>query len=392
MRILLSLFLLSLSVNVYSQRDFFDVIPLGDKKVGFCDSLIFCDQEKYDQYGYEGAYPLFLQIWHPLSDSVGGKKLTLKELRERSLSEELEGVYQPLIQKMDSASVWYNVSQDFVDYDSIDYGGYTHYEVLDTFMNYKTHSIYHPLEKNIGYPVIVYHHGSQGLSDENSAMAEYFASRGYIFISSNYHLPLENKTYGHSQGSGQESIRITKRVMNFAKDISQGEDIFYIGHSWGAQIGLSFLFEPDWAKAFVSMETTLEFWSKEDVSNKWTTLDDILKKHRKDYNLPILFLANTMEDKPFEIFEGINKGYGLHVSSKLEFGHESYTSAYLLRYMFEEQFPQPDVPEMKLQLELYAKHLLLIEKFLNSCKNASELKTESFKTDFFLNVENAPMN
>src|SRR5690606_5623430 len=115
------------------------------------------------------------------------------------------------------------------------------------------------------FPVIVYHHGSQSNSFENVAMAEYFASRGFVFVSSNFHLPFENKSFGlkpfdrYIAGEEEQSLQT---VVEFAQSLSTSSAVFFIGHSMGAQMGLRTFDENPTIKGMVSLETTLEF--KED--------------------------------------------------------------------------------------------------------------------------------
>ena len=116
------------------------------------------------------------------------------------------------------------------------------------------------LELDTNFPVIVYHHGNQGPSDENYLMAEYFASRGYIFVSANFELPFANHSFGYREGNIKKPNTSTpKKLIEFAKSISSSEQLFYVGHSYGAQVGFCILHEEGLADAFVSMETTMEF-------------------------------------------------------------------------------------------------------------------------------------
>ena len=164
-------------LNDLNHRDsFYSTIELGDYGVGFCDTVIYNSDVRFDflpdngtsytQYDYNGPTPLFLQIWHPteLNDL---EPMIFKDFRNRNLDLALQSVYDPLIAKMDSFFVRYNIIEDFTNYDSIDYGGYSYFEVLDTLMNYQTRSHIKGISDIQDKPVIVYHHGGQGLSDEN---------------------------------------------------------------------------------------------------------------------------------------------------------------------------------------------------------------------------------
>ncbi|MCB0841616.1 MAG: hypothetical protein KDD99_33345, partial [Bacteroidetes bacterium] len=75
MKLLTSLFFYLTSLTVIAQSSFYDNIQLGDYTVGFYDSIIFCTDEKYAQYEYEGDTPLFLQIWQPIAEPTKNDKL-----------------------------------------------------------------------------------------------------------------------------------------------------------------------------------------------------------------------------------------------------------------------------------------------------------------------------
>lgn len=374
-----------ISSTSIGQKSFNDFIDYGDYSIGYFDSLIYNSNQHYVQHGYSGDAPLFVQIWHPIDVAQSGRPLKFEEFRVRTVSKHLKTVYDTLCWQMDKSSIQYNISKDFVQYKPIDYSPYTIQDVLNSIKNYPTKSTFSPLKKRSDFPVIIYHHGAQGFSDENFAMAEYFASKGYIFVSANYHLPFENLTYASTTGSiNYESF--PKRVTEFARELTSNNELYYIGHSWGAQNGFRYLHEEGWADAFVSLETTIEF---KDDTNKikelWPPIFDLIATQEKKYPLQILMIANTGEDKPFEFFKPIGNDKLYFATAKTEFGHESYTSAYHMRHLFNQRFPQPDSVEMRDQIELYAEHLKLIEAFLTSVQQKTNLDKTRFGETFFIN-------
>src|SRR5690606_34502193 len=148
------------------------------------------------------------------------------------------------------------------DEEPIDYGNLSHAEILKKIKDTPTQTVRSKLTKKT-FPVIVYHHGSQGLSDENSIMAEYFASHGYIFISCNFHLPYPDMPFGllpyDLETKSKHNQSSAKTILKFARNLAQDKGVYFIGHSWGAQEGWCFLNEENYADAFISMETTIEF-------------------------------------------------------------------------------------------------------------------------------------
>ena len=377
-------------------------VQLGDYGIGFCDTVIYnsdikfeflpIDGPSYAQYDYSGPTPLFLQIWYPIKPN-DQEPMEFKDFRNRDLSLELQSVYDPLIEKMDSFFVQYNIIEDFINYDAIDYGNYSYFDVLDTLKTYKTMSSYRTITGNSDFPVIVYHHGGQGLSDENFLMAEFFASRGYIFVSSNFHLPFENKIYGY-EGVVFDDTELPKSVIQFAKTLTTNDQLYFIGHSSGAQVGFKFLYEHSWVDAFISLETTLEgrdpaYLKSEDG---WPKLAKIIDEHKLYYKIPILMIANTQEEKPFPLFDELVNSQMIQVSQKELFGHESYTAGYLLRYLYRNKFIQPDTVEIKNQLSLYSKQLKLYEAFLTSVESGKQMNTKEFEHDFYISIPNTNAN
>ncbi|MCH2225100.1 MAG: alpha/beta hydrolase, partial [Crocinitomicaceae bacterium] len=358
----------------YCQRDsFYDDIQLGEYCVGYCDTVLFDDSLNYSQFNYEGPAPLFVQIWHPLVSQEGRSYLTYGDFRSFKVPPELDEIHNELSIRLDSAFIRYNISEEYKTWKEIDYKNYSLEEILGKLKTQKTKSSLKKIRQDTNFPVIVYHHGNQGPSDENYLMAEYFASRGYVFVSANFELPFAGHPFGFREGGIKKPNTSTpKKLIQFARSISKSEQLFYIGHSYGAQVGFCILHKEGLADAFVSMETTMEFkWPVkplEHVKNTWPILYNTILEHQKDYQLPMLMIADTRENPPFtffnELFKDLNHQYTLQVSSKRDFGHESYTSVYFLRYLNRKIYKQPDSNRLKGQLKMYIQNLELIESFL----------------------------
>lgn len=386
MKKIASIILLSVSFYTQGQDSFYSSIELGEYKIGYCDSIIFNEKEDYNQFRYSGAAPMFVQIWHPLKSHISDNFMNYGDFRKRELPNNLDSVYNRLSIGIDKSFISYNIKEEFETFQTINYEAYTYEQVLDTLKKTPTKSIRYQLAKKTDFPIIIYHHGGQGLPDENYIMAEYFASRGYIFISSNFHLPYEGMDYGSSSGVSDLSS-FPKRLTTFAKKLTTSDKIFFIGHSWGAQVGLTYLYEEGWASGFVSLETTIEFKKDNlEIKQKWPNVYKIIKNDYQKFSIPILLIANTREDKKFTFFEDVGKKDVFHVSAKNKFGHESYTSAYLLRQLYNSIFPQPDITIMKTQLHLYSEHLKLIELFFEYVKSGKVINKEYVKKYFYINT------
>lgn len=340
----------------------------GPSPIGFADTLLFSDGPHYAGFGYAGPAPLFVQAWFPLGGTMarplgrrGPNNLRFHELRRPALPASLVPVYQQLLLRMDSAFVEYCLRYPFDGDDPIDYGPFTEQQVKDSLFALGTHAHGAVLPLHGERPVIVYHHGSQGMSDENVWMAEHFAANGYIFLSCNFHWPLEGATYG-TPLAWEPDHGSMRSILRFARQVADGNKVFYIGHSWGAQEGWCTLHEPGLADAFISLETTME-WKTDtaEVRDKWPHVLDAITTHH--YPMPILMVADSDGEPPYPLFKGVRSEVR-YLDPKRPFGHESYTSAYLMRRAGEGRFALPDGEALRAQADLYAAMLDELLAFL----------------------------
>ena len=318
--------------------------------ISFADTLLFNDSLRYAAFGYDGPAPLFVQAWFPVEEPATTPKLTFQQLRDRRLEQPLKGVYHELLVRMDSAFIEYDLRYPIGGDDPIDYAPFTEQHVMDSLFGMPTRASRIPFPERIDRPVIVYHHGSQGFSDENMAMAENFASRGFVFLSCNFHWPLEGKQYG-TPLKWKPDRHGFRTMLRFARNLNAGNKVFYIGHSWGAQEGWCTLHERGLVDAFVSLETTME-WKTDtaEVRDKWPDMLEAITTH--SYPMPILMVADSDGEPPYPMFTGV-RGDLRYLDPKQPFGHESYTSAFLLRLAGDGRFPVPDAPYLLIENMVY---------------------------------------
>lgn len=355
--------------------------------IGFGDTLLYVDDLHYSGFGYDGPAPLFVQAWFPLvgtiAEPVGRldpNNLRFHELRRPKLPPVLQPVYQQLLLRMDSAFIEYCLRYPFDGDDPIDYAPFTEEQVKDSLFALGTHAFRAALPLDGDRPVILYHHGAQGLSDENVWMAEHFAENGFIFLSSNFHWPLEGAMYGTPLVWEPDRTSI-RTMLRFARQLANGGKVFYIGHSWGAQEGWCTLHEPGLADAFISLETTME-WKTDtaEVRDKWPHVLEAITTH--SYPMPILMVADSEGEPPYPMFAGV-RGDVSYLDPKEPFGHESYTSAYLLRLAGAGRFNVPDAVLLEEQAALYKALLGELLQFLQAQAGVSVHKPEYPEGDPF---------
>jgi len=336
--------------------------------IGFADTLLFNDSLHYTAFGYAGPAPLFVQAWFPLGGTIAAPEgrlqanpLRFRELRMPTLPSALQPVHQQLLLRMDSAFIAYCLRHPFNGDGPIDHSPFTEAQVKDSLHALGTHAFRAALPLRAAHPVILYHHGAQGLSDENVWMAEHFAEHGFIFLSANFHWPLEGSMYG-TPIAWEPDLQSIRTMLRFARRLANDAKVFYIGHSWGAQEGWCMLHEPGLADAFVSLETTLE-WKTDsaEVRDKWPHVLEAITTRR--YPMPILMVADTDTLPPFPLFTGVH-GDIRYLDPAEPFGHESFTSAYLMRLAGEGRFTLPDRAVMQEQSDRYVALLAELLAFL----------------------------
>lgn len=372
-----------------AQSSYYNYFELGQYAIGFYDTVIYDNEIQYDQYGSEGAAPIFLQIWFPIQPSPDNDLMRYGEFKNKNIPQELIQTYQELSRHVDEIFIRDGVEYDILTDEPIDYGDISKTDILDQIKALQTKTVRSQLELDTNFPVIVYHHGSQGFSQENSIMAEYFASRGYIFISANYHLPYPNTLFGllpfdleKVSKHNQSSVR---KVINFSKSITINDKIYFVGHSWGAQEGWCFLHDSTLADAFVSIETTIEF--KKDsavIIDRWPYVYDAIKVKKNKFSIPILLIAAADEDTNFDFFKGLSSEEMIYASYKELFAHNSYTSFYMMRYFLSDNLKQNDSEVLLTQIKGYIAHLELIDSFLRHINNGESFEQKEFEELFLI--------
>lgn len=337
-------------------------------QVGYAEALIVDSTKKYSAYGYDGGCPLMVKIWHPSTNNTQNK-ITVADLLHFSDAKNLSAVEQAYYQNV-YESIWnYGSSESLNDYSALNFNDSIKEMILSEIRNLRTNAHFEKLTKKGKFPVIVYHHGNQGFAEENYLMAEYFASKGFVFISANFHLPYPNTSFGLRPWSVEEKYTYNsseaKALLNFAKTISGKREVIFIGHSWGAQNGWTFLHNEPNVDAFISMETTIEFKSDENkIKEMWPMVYAAIREQKNVMKIPVLAMATTLDNKPFPFFA--SSGSRISYSSpKFDISHEAYTSVPFLRFLAMPNYPFPDKQGFQLQWKAYQELPKFIHAYLN---------------------------
>jgi len=383
-------FIFSNVIAVSAQNSYYPSLDWGTYKINYTDTIIYDNEILYNEFNYKGKAPLFVQIWFPESEKTTNKYLRLGDLKFKAVPKELVKVYDILSARMDETLLRDGIESDSFTGEPVDYKNISTNEILQRIKLIKTKSTRSRLGSKLDFPVILYHHGSQGISYENFVMAEYFASKGYVFISANFHLPFPNTSFGllpyELEMENKHNQSSAKTLINFAKSISTGKSVFFIGHSWGAQEGWCFLNEDTLVDAFVSMETTLEFKTDPvEIKEKWPYVFDALQTKKNKFSIPILLFAALEKTTNFHFFKGLSSEKMVYASYKKPFAHNSYASLYTIRYYIKDVIPQPDTDTLVSQIKGYSKHLKMMCSFFEHVQNKKEFQQIDFDVDFHFN-------
>src|SRR5690606_27190026 len=165
------IFLESLTAN--GQEALYGFVKLGNYKVGFTDTLVLDPAYDYEAYGYKGKKPCFLQIWHPLKKQVkNARPLLVSDFFRLNYNTKLRLVQQEIEKHYKESFIEDYISENLKTGELNNYGNLSFEDILELVGRIETRSIpVSNIERNT-YPVIVYHHGSNGHPFENFAMAE----------------------------------------------------------------------------------------------------------------------------------------------------------------------------------------------------------------------------
>jgi hypothetical protein len=371
-----------LCTTANAQESLYDFVKLGGYQVGIKDTLIFDKKYNYEAYGYKGKKPYFVKIWHPIKMKDTTRYLKVKELFSFKQDEKLKKIQEQLTAEYKNLFIRDYLTENLKTGNENSYGKYSYENILDLIGELETRSVISPLMNVSDFPVVIYYNGSQGHPFENFGMAEYIASRGFIFIAASFELQFENNPFGmlpYERYVTDEYEESLKAITRFAQSISYSPYIFFVGHSMGAQMGLRTFGQDSTIKGMVSLETSIEFKTDyEKIKEMWPEVYQKIVTENVNYPFPILFCAATGEAKPFNLLEKVKSPQITYVSTTKEFEHNAYLSFFYLRYFLNNSVEQTDKEIIEKRIPLFEKHLDILYNFmLRSMKSENKAGVES---------------
>lgn len=367
---------------INAQECLYDHVKFGKYQVGITDTVIYDSIYNYEQFGYKGKKPYFLKIWHPVLKSQKSKYLNVEEIfainkntNLKCLTDSLQSIYK------------INFIRDYLEEglengNQNKYGKYSLEDIYSLIGKLETRSISAGLNFKSDLPLIIYYNGSQGHPYENFLLAEYFASRGFIFVSASFELQFENLPFGmlpYHRFHSNEYEESLKTVTRFAQSITSSSNLFFVGHSMGAQMGLRTFGQDNSIKGMVSLETSIEFKTDyEEIKELWPEVYKKIIIEKEYYPFPILFCAATGESKPFNFLEKVKSPNVTYVSTIKEFEHNAYLTLFYLRFCLDNSVEQSDKGIIKKRIPIYSKHIESVYNFIDGIINCKkELKSNT---------------
>ena len=315
-------------------------INFGRFNVGYRDTIIYDSSETFSYNNYLGIKPYFLHIWYPSSaKKKNSPNFKFQDYWNFHTNEQNEELLKNI--KFIYCSQTFN-SEEFPNV-ILNQRGNVHYKG--------------ELIKN-DLPVILYHHGSQGIGLENNKLCEYFASHGYIVISPNFSLPsdLVSKLIPSSNFKTQfnlakltpenmqsidsmmnhAELRNIDFVMNFIKKFPEFAEkkIVGIGHSRGAQ--RLFLSDKDTSNRFdkiIALHTLYEEDNPNEICSIRPFDCQVLNDNLKHYTTPTFFIApyyykgEKKIDPDFSFHQKFQSAICITLNSTME--HNAFISDWL---------------------------------------------------------------
>ena len=350
------------------------LLKKGKYSVGFRDTMIFCDQLNYTLGSYSGAKPIIVYIWYPLAASATkakkmkyGDYLNLpRNVRTGAFTDTLANAYRNIVME-DGVAINLKPNGEAKD------------EKLYNTLYSRIMATGIPVTKNAlaakgKFPAIFYHHGSRSTPFDNTVFFEYMASQGFVVVSTSYWLPHDHEGTNQSPNESywSKNYKTMNTVLGFMQSLDNVDTskLFAVGHSWGAQSFLRYdsVTTRKPFKKIISLHTTIEDKSKEQIATMWQDLQYIERNECANSTTPTVLLApvniatiideDTVTGKEtilgidtlypkFRAFKANKTTPYTFVTLRHAQAHNSFTSVGNIRYSLAKKYHLPDSAEIR---------------------------------------------
>jgi tetratricopeptide (TPR) repeat protein len=281
-RFILFLALLFSPNSLIGQVDYSEIsLDYGEFKVGFYDTTIIDRTRSYnslDQLSSESPRPIYVSVWHPLSEVKGERRLRVND-------------YLKVVQKEEE---WPKLPFEYF----FDWFYIQNTEVNRKNANYEVQAFDNSKCSRSDNPIIIYSASYQASSVENFILAEYYASHGYTFIS----VPSRGGSNTRLEGGNLNDVYAQSRDVDFITNsltqlgIDDERDIYLSGFSFG---GISHIIngaKNKNIKGIISLDGTVKYRPE--------LLEMSFEYDVEDFTLP--FIHFSQKDIPLHLLKRDN--------------------------------------------------------------------------------------
>ncbi|MEP1306187.1 MAG: hypothetical protein ABJK11_08360 [Balneola sp.] len=199
--------------------------------------------------------------------------------------------------------------------------------VLKNFLNNEARVYKNAPYADGSFPLIIYHQGFGASVEDNSGLATYLASNGYVVIGSSF-FGETDQNFGVDGRS--ESIRDISFLIDHAKEIPMIDTsrIALAGHSGGAQASvLAKAVLNHRIEAVISLDTTQDMFGLSD--SRWDSYTKPVVENIANMNSALLAFADHRA--VFELFNRASKMDRYYITTPAFIGHNEFVSQGIYR-------------------------------------------------------------
>jgi dienelactone hydrolase len=288
LRLLITFIIMHQSINLWAQNE--QKLSFGEHSVGFRYEWIknfaqnSCGDKEYSGPGKQ----LLLGIWYPAKEAAT-KKMTLREYVEmKNVEREVKLTENMKIYARES---WFNYTLE--EYSDSSYSSKV--QAFEKSLDIELKAEFRAKKQPGKFPVIIYHHGAGGTYDDNAQMCEYFASHGYLVISSSFFQCKGNIVFEDTDW--HSSITDLHAILQYTSNIENADinNIALLGHSRGCQIGYAAITGLNSSyKCFVALDPTWDGKTYEKLYKDWgrSSLLKYIKSNAEKVNVLVLHISS----------------------------------------------------------------------------------------------------
>lgn len=250
------------------------------------------------------------------------------------------------------------------------------------------------------FPVILYHPGLGGNLLENVALCEQLAARGYIVISSSFHVQQSWQDFFYC-GAIANSLEDIDFLLSAVVPTIPNADITRIGlmgHSFGAHAGYAYLArENNVIDAFVSLDNSFDYKTIEEIespvyrSTSWGEVNDALTNGYRNCRATVLNISGTREDGSTPGFELVRRLFktDLYLGAfPFPILHESFLAEAALAYplVAPHYTDTADVATLRRNTEAYPVLTQVVGAFFDHCFRDNASKASPDKWDMAIHL------